>query len=140
MFIVYILENHINHKKYIGYAKDYKSRKSRHFSGLKNNSHENQLIQNDFNLCGTDAFTIDPIACTTNVYNAKRVEHLLIVEHRTLDYDYGYNKSTYLGWGPEPKMRDCERKYLRGGKYRLILGTVLEDPINRCLVCTFKPN
>ena len=97
MFTIYIIENHINNKKYIGYAENYESRKSQHNSGLKNKSHDNRLIKNDVNLYGVDAFTIKVIACTITKYNAKRVEHLLIIEHRTLDYDYGYNKSTYLG-------------------------------------------
>lgn len=141
MFTIYKIENLINNKKYIGYTENYKSRMSQHISGLKNNRHENRLLQNDVTLYGIDAFTFVAIACATNKYDAKRLEHLIILEFGTLHRDYGYNKSTYLGWSPEGKLRDCERKLLRKRyRYELLPGVDLDDPINMCLVCTFKPN
>lgn len=53
---IYIIENLINHKKYVGQTKNPKVRKSSHFSKLRNNKHINKHLQNAWNKYGEKNF------------------------------------------------------------------------------------
>ena len=53
---IYCIENIIDNKKYIGYARDFKTRWKSHRSNLKNNHHRNQHLQYAYNKYGTESF------------------------------------------------------------------------------------
>lgn len=53
---IYIIENILDHKKYIGSSKDLKSRKKDHLFKLRNNKHRNTHLQNAFNKYGEEFF------------------------------------------------------------------------------------
>jgi len=140
MYSVYKLENLLSGKKYIGYAKNYKSRASKHLSDLRNQRHDVFCLQQDFNSLGEDAFSFYVLACTHNKHHAKMIEHSLILEYETLNHNFGYNKSTSKGWSIEARFRDSERKFMRKGKYVLLPDMVLNQPIPIHLYSTFTPN
>jgi len=140
MYSVYKLENLLNGKKYIGYAKNYKSRASKHLSDLRNQRHDVFCLQQDFNSLGEDAFSFYVLACALNRKYAKAIEHSLILEYETLNPDFGYNKSTYKGWGLESRFRDSERKFIKKGKYELLEGVSLHHAIPKQLFSNFSPS
>src|SRR3954471_8405879 len=57
------------------------------------------------------------------------LEDLLIDTLQTLDPALGYNRMTSRGWSPHARLRDMERKLIRSGKFKLISGVELDDPI-----------
>lgn len=57
MYYIYKIENIINNKKYIGLTNNIIRRKSRHFTDLKYNRHDNSFLQKEFNIYGQDNFT-----------------------------------------------------------------------------------
>lgn len=53
---IYMIENRINKKKYIGQTNDAKTRKIRHWCNLRNNQHINNHLQNSWNKYGKKNF------------------------------------------------------------------------------------
>lgn len=45
MYYIYTIENLVNHKKYIGLTNNIQRRKSRHFTDLKRNRHDNSFYK-----------------------------------------------------------------------------------------------
>ena len=58
MYYIYKIENLINHKKYIGLTNNIVRRKSRHFTDLKYNHHDNSFLQKEYNIFGKDTYMI----------------------------------------------------------------------------------
>ena len=56
---IYVIENLINKKYYIGSSKDLGRRKIQHLSDLRNNRHGNIYLQNSFNKYGEENFKFD---------------------------------------------------------------------------------
>ena len=61
MYYIYKIENIKNHKKYIGLTNNIKRRRSRHFTDLKCNRHENSFLQKEYNIFGKENFTFEQI-------------------------------------------------------------------------------
>lgn len=61
MIGIYSITNIINNKKYIGYSIDIARRWQTHKRDLKNNKHENEHLQNAYNLYGEDSFVYEII-------------------------------------------------------------------------------
>lgn len=54
---IYCIENLMNHKKYIGQSRNIYNRWSQHRQSLKNNKHENWMLQEDWNRFRKDDFS-----------------------------------------------------------------------------------
>jgi group I intron endonuclease len=89
-YTIYLIQNNINNKRYIGSSINGKKRMYNHLWLLKNNCHSNKLLQNDFNLFGEENFTISLIC---NVYNEKMLRELerkYILDYQTYnEYNIG---------------------------------------------------
>ena len=56
MYYIYKIQNLINHKKYIGLTNNIQRRRSRHFTDLKCNKHDNSFLQKEYNIYGAENF------------------------------------------------------------------------------------
>jgi group I intron endonuclease len=87
---IYCIVNLIDNKKYIGKSKSVNSRKSYHFSTLKNNKHINKHFQNAWNKYGKDNFFFYIIEkCDLEKLNER--EKYWISKLKTNNADFGYN-------------------------------------------------
>lgn len=57
MYYIYKIENLVNHKIYIGLTNNIARRKSRHFTDLRCQRHDNQFLQKEFNIFGEENFS-----------------------------------------------------------------------------------
>ena len=57
MYYIYKIENLINHKIYIGLTNNIVRRRTRHFTDLRHNHHDNHFLQKEFNIYGEDNFS-----------------------------------------------------------------------------------
>lgn len=91
MGYVYMIQNIINNKIYVGSTINYDKRQKAHIRSLRGGYHDNRLLQQDFDLYGEDSFKIKQL-CETNT-EAERfdIEASLISTLRT--YENGYNLS-----------------------------------------------
>lgn len=62
---VYIIENNLNNRFYIGSANNIKRRWKEHKSDLRSNKHKNIFLQNDWNKCGEQAYSFSVIEVTS---------------------------------------------------------------------------
>jgi group I intron endonuclease len=90
---IYVIRNLINHKFYLGSAKDFNLRKGKHFKDLRANKHVNKHLQNAFNKYGEVCFEFEIIQVTEN-YKAVEQEYL-----DNLDWPNAYNISASSGGG-----------------------------------------
>lgn len=86
---IYVIENNINNKKYVGLSKDIKRRWSEHRRELENNIHHNKHLQQAWNKYSAEAFSFRVI------YLAKESEDLGELEKKFIEkydsYLNGYN-------------------------------------------------
>lgn len=59
MYYIYKIENLINHKIYIGLTNNIPRRRTRHFTDLRYNRHDNHFLQKEFNIYGEDNFSFN---------------------------------------------------------------------------------
>lgn len=108
---IYKIENKINQKLYIGSAKNLSNRKSKHFSDLKKNNHDNKRLQNSYNKYGEKNFKFEIL-----LYCDKK--DLIFYEQRAID-SYDIKKELYnirlkaennlgIKWGEKSKERLSE--------------------------------
>ena len=87
---IYIIKNKIDNKIYVGSSLNVDYRKQKHFWMLKKNVHDNQHLQNSFNLYGESNFEFTIVEECEN-------ENLIHRENFYIDYyqsnlsQYGYN-------------------------------------------------
>lgn len=93
---IYIIENTINNKKYIGSSINITKRWYQHKHLLNKNIHENSYLQNAWNKYGKDCFKFKIIEFTTD-------ENLILREQYYIDYynvcdeNFGYNLAPIAG-------------------------------------------
>ena len=93
---VYIIVNVKNKKFYIGGTTNYNKRKSGHFSKLRNSSHPNKGLQEDFHLYNEEDFFITPLVELPNdKYIVDEVEQMFL---NLLYGEQCYNISLYSTW------------------------------------------
>lgn len=74
MGVIYKIINIVNNKCYIGSAKHYISRKSKHLSDLRRNNHHCIKLQNSFNKYGENNFKFSIIESDINTNNLLNIE------------------------------------------------------------------
>lgn len=84
---IYKIINAVNNKFYVGSAVDLKRRKSRHFSELRNNKHNNKHLQAAWNKYGEQAFVFVVVE-ETDKTNLLEAENKWLYEHVGKDYCY----------------------------------------------------
>ena len=94
---IYMIQNKVNGKIYIGQSVDINSRWGSHKGELRYNSHYNKHLQKSWNKYGEDNFEFT-IICECNENQLNTMEEYYIFELMTYDPDFGYNKS-YGGGG-----------------------------------------
>ena len=57
MYYIYKIENLVNHRIYIGLTNNIARRRSRHFTDLRCNRHDNHFLQKEFNIYGEKNFS-----------------------------------------------------------------------------------
>lgn len=98
-YYIYKIENIVNHKKYIGLTNNIQRRRSRHFTDLKCNRHDNSFLQKEYNIYGLENFSFEVIYngdCTYEEISDK--EKYYIKEYDS--YYNGYNQNEGGNFGP----------------------------------------
>ena len=89
---IYCVENKINHKKYIGKAKNIESRFKKHLCALIGKYHYNKYFQRAFNKYGIDNFYLWIIEeCSEKDLYKK--EKFYIKKFKTNNPKFGYNNT-----------------------------------------------
>lgn len=99
MYYIYKIENLKNKKKYIGLTNNYKRRKIRHFSNLKNNIHDNKFLQKEYNEFGRENFTFEVVYegdISSKEIGDKEQEYIAYYD----SYHNGYNQNKGGNFGP----------------------------------------
>ena len=113
---IYMIQNLVNGKMYIGQAVDIERRWGRHRSRLRGNNHDNEHLQSAWNKYKEDNFEFTIICeCYESQLNTKEIDY--ISKLRTYDRDFGYNK-TYGGDSERPTEETREKmSKAHKGKY-----------------------
>lgn len=88
---IYMIENQVNGKIYIGQTSDLERRKKEHLSKLKNKTHYNLHLQSSFNKYGEDNFVFKVIKKNIPYYMMDSLEKRYIDIFQSNDNRYGYN-------------------------------------------------
>ena len=101
---IYKIINVVNNKFYVGSAVNFSRRKSRHFSELRNNRHNNSKLQNAWNKYGESAFVFVEVELVKDKALLLAVENVWLKEHVGKDYCYNIGVDAVaptLGWSGE---------------------------------------
>jgi len=85
---IYKIINVVNNKFYIGSAVNFSRRKTRHFSELRNNKHNNKHLQSAWNKYGEPAFIFAIIQLIEDKDELLEAENVWLQEHVGKDYCY----------------------------------------------------
>lgn len=99
MYYIYKIENLQNHKKYIGLTNNIARRRSRHFTDLRGNRHDNNFLQKEFNIYGQDNFSFSVEFSGDISYeeiSEKEKEYIKKYD----SYKNGYNQNKGGNFGP----------------------------------------
>ncbi len=90
---IYMIENLINHKVYIGQSQDIERRQKDHMRHLKHGNHDNPHLQNAWNKYGADNFRfVVQEECDNDIIDER--ERYYIRTMNSQDDRYGYNKES----------------------------------------------
>jgi group I intron endonuclease len=91
---IYLIENHVTGKVYVGSAQNFRARSANHMQRLSSGNHHSVKLQNSFNKYGAHNFSIRPILYCSE-------ENLIFYEQRAIDaYQscaHGYNVNPVAG-------------------------------------------
>lgn len=99
MYYIYKIENIVNHKIYIGLTNNIVRRRTRHFTDLKCNRHDNSFLQKEYNIYGKDNFIFNieyEGDITEKEISIKEQEYIKIYD----SYKNGYNQNEGGNFGP----------------------------------------
>lgn len=89
---IYRITNVVNGRFYIGFTRCFQLRWNKHSSDLKRNKHPNTFLQNDYNVCGDDAFSFSVLEVVeATIDNDSRV----LLEQQYLDLYYDRKVQCY---------------------------------------------
>lgn len=91
MEYIYMIENLVNHRKYIGRTSKFQNRIKLHKNNLIANRHPNKLLQEDFNNYGIDSFIFSILEQKESL-GRTNLERDWILKLKTYDTRYGYNQ------------------------------------------------
>lgn len=101
---IYKIINVVNNKFYVGSAVNFSRRKTRHFSELRTNKHNNSKLQNAWNKYGEQAFVFAIVEEVQDKALLLEVENRWLKEHVGKDYCYNIGvdaTAPTLGWSGE---------------------------------------
>lgn len=111
-FGVYVIENMVNNKVYIGSTvRNFKERKACHFNSLKRGTHHCKPLQEEFNQYGEASFQFDVLENISDEFEVRQVEQKWLKE---LNPDY--NVKLYVG-GVITHTKETKEK-IRTAKYK----------------------
>lgn len=110
---VYCIENIVNNKKYIGLTRNINKRLQDHKYKLKNNKHENDLLQKSFNKYGFENFKFYILETTDDLRSLSDMEIYYIEKYNTLDKNFGFNIMDGGSTGVIPKEYIEKRSFTR---------------------------
>jgi len=87
---VYMIENTLDKKKYIGSSINMENREYKHFWMLNNNKHDNKHLQNSYNKFGKNYFKFEVIE-ECDEESLIETENYYIKHYNSNIQDYGYN-------------------------------------------------
>jgi len=125
---IYVIENKVNGKKYVGQTVNWKKREREHFNRLKGGRHGNSHLQSSWNKYGESAFTFKILVDNLPEKFMDDMERGFIATFRTLKHEYGYNKESggilLKKHSPESidKMRQAHKNMTKETKERMRLG------------------
>ena len=108
---IYMIQNTINSKFYIGSAIGHYRRKGQHFWMLRNNIHFNKHLQSSWNKYGESSFSFNILEFIENVDLLREREEYWINQYNTLNPFKGYNArancetNLHLKWSEESKRK-----------------------------------
>ena len=126
---IYIIFNLAAQKQYVGRTRNLDQRYSDHVGKLRAGKHENPDLQRDWDRAGEDNFIWVDVLLRAGQMRPNILEDLLIDTLQTTEPASGYNRMTSRGWSVHARLRDLERKLIRRGRFQLIPGVSLDDPI-----------
>ena len=88
---IYMIENQVNGKTYIGQTSDLERRKKEHLNKLKNKTHHNLHLQNSFNKYGEDNFVFKTIKRNIPKSQLNSLEQRYIKVFKSSNPKFGYN-------------------------------------------------
>lgn len=111
---IYMLINNINNKKYIGQTiQNLDYRINRHFNNLKNNSHYNVYLQREYNIYGSNNFTVKILKSNvSSLSELNELEIQYIRMYNTCNNNYGYN---LMGGGNNVSLHDSTKQKISDG-------------------------
>jgi group I intron endonuclease len=143
---LYCIMNRINGRRYVGQSKNIFKRCQQHRNELIRGTEANMLLRRDAKIHGVDAFfffgiRIDGIADSARPSQLNKIEFWFSVQLGTHDERQGYNLEAGHHRTQASRFRERERKLLRrnSGKYQLLPGVDLYDPIHTELLTTWVP-
>lgn len=122
---IYVIENLVNHKKYIGSTVDFKPRISKHMYLLRNNKHENQFLQNSFNKYGEDKFH-SYVLKEIKEDNRDILNSLLLIEEEKLMFQYD-TLNRNKGYNIELPTRNMLSEYTKNKISATLTGTKWDE-------------
>nr|WP_197498907.1 GIY-YIG nuclease family protein [Mycobacterium sp. E3298] len=88
---IYLIQNEINNKKYVGSSRDISKRKSNHVKRLNENIHDNAHLQLAWNKYGEENFTFRVLEYVYDIHGMVEREQYWIDKYECLDNNKGYN-------------------------------------------------
>jgi group I intron endonuclease len=88
---VYVIENLVNGRKYVGSTTNLKRRLREHKTELLKGNHKNSYLQRSYNKYGKDNFKIYTVEIVVDFKDLTTCEAKWIGTFRTTENDYGYN-------------------------------------------------
>lgn len=94
MGCIYVIENTLNGKKYVGQTGNWKKRERDHYRSLNLNKHRNSHLQAAWNKYGKQAFIFKVLVDHLPEKYLDDMERGFIATFRTMNKQYGYNKES----------------------------------------------